>query len=104
MVVGYGPNEGGAEERNRFWNGVDRILDRVSNGYIACILEDLNEWIGDRARGGITGAFGVPGENDGRRLVEFCAERGVCVWVTQALSIGVSVSTQIWQVVKTEWR
>ena len=27
--------------------------------------------------------FGVPGENDnGRRVVEFCAERGMCVCVT----------------------
>ena len=31
-------------------------------------------------RAGITGAFGVPGENDnGRRVVEFCAKRGLCV-------------------------
>ena len=28
----------------------------------------------------ITSAFGVTGENDnGRRVVEFCAERGLCV-------------------------
>ena len=41
---------------------------------------DLNEWIGDRVRTGITGAFGVPGENaNGRRVVEFCGERGLCV-------------------------
>ena len=32
---------------------------------------------------GITGAFGVPGENkNGRRVVEFCAERGLCVGST----------------------
>ena len=31
-------------------------------------------------RAGITGAFGVPEENDnGRRVVEFCAERELCV-------------------------
>ena len=31
-------------------------------------------------REGITGAFGVPGENyNGRRVVEFCAESGLCV-------------------------
>ena len=31
-------------------------------------------------RASITGAFGVPGENEnGRRVVEFCAERGLCV-------------------------
>ena len=41
---------------------------------------DMNGWIGDRVvRAGITGAFGVPGENDnGRRVVGFCAERGLC--------------------------
>ena len=42
-----------------------------------CIQEDLNGWIEDRIRAGITGAFGVPGENDNsRREVEFCAEKG----------------------------
>ena len=31
-------------------------------------------------RVGITGAFGVPGESEnGRRVVEFFAERGLCV-------------------------
>ena len=44
------------------------------------MLGDLNGWIGDRMRASITGAFGVPGENkNGRRVVEFCAERGLCV-------------------------
>ena len=41
---------------------MDRLLDRVENGYRLCILGDLNRWIGDRMRSGITGAFGVPGE------------------------------------------
>ena len=34
----------------------------------------------DGVRAGITGSFRVPGENkNGRRVVEFCAERGLCV-------------------------
>ena len=41
------------------------------------MLEDLNGWIGDGVRLGITGAFGFPEENEtGRRVVEFCVERG----------------------------
>ena len=57
-------------------------------------------WIGERTRAGITGAFGVTGENDsGRRVVEFCAERGLCVGNTE-----VYISTQEWQGDKTEWR
>ena len=39
------------------------------------ILGNPNGWIGDRTRADITGAFGVPGENDkGKRVVEFYAE------------------------------
>ena len=79
-VVGYGPNEGDGEERERFWNDMDRTLDSVDNGFRLCILGDLNGWIGDRTRAGITGTFGVPRENDnGIRVVEFCADRGLCV-------------------------
>ena len=55
---------------------MERIQDGVGKGYRLCILGDLNVWIGNRMRAGITGAFGVPGENDnGQRVVEFCAER-----------------------------
>ena len=80
VVVEYGPNEGDSEERESLWNYFDRIVDRVGNGYRLCILGDLNGWIGNTVRAGITSAFGVPRENDnGRRVVEFCAERGLCV-------------------------
>ena len=55
-------------------------MDRVGNGYRLCMLGYLNGWIRDRAKAGVTGAFGVPGKNDnGRRPVEFCAERGLYV-------------------------
>ena len=68
MVMGYGPNEKIGEERDGFWNKMDRSLDKVENGYRLCILGYLNRWIGDRTRDGITGGFGVPRENDnGRR-------------------------------------
>ena len=51
-------------------------VNKVGNGYRLAILEDLNGWIGDKARARITSAFGVPGENEnGRKVVEFCAER-----------------------------
>ena len=63
VVVGYSAREGDVEER-----------------YKLCILADLNGCIGYRMTASITGAFGVPGENDnGRRVVEFCAESGLCV-------------------------
>ena len=45
MVVRYGANERDGEEINRFWNDLDRILDRVGNGYRLCIVGDQNGWI-----------------------------------------------------------
>ena len=88
MVIGYGHNEGDREERERFWNDMDRILGIIGNGYRLYILGDLNRWVGDRTRVGITGASGVPGEIDnGRKVMEFCA-------VIHTLSTGVYVSTQ----------
>ena len=79
MVVGYGPTKGDREERDRFWNDMDKTLVCVGSEYRVCILGDLDGWIGNRTRAGITSAFGVPGENDnGRRVVDFCEERGLC--------------------------
>ena len=79
-VGGVQPNGGNGEERERFWNGLDRTVDRVGNGYRLCVLRDLKGWIGDRVRTGITFSLGVLRENDnGIRVVEFCAESGLCV-------------------------
>ena len=67
------------EERERFWNDLDKFVDRVGNGYRLCVLGDLNGWVGDRVRVGITGGFQGSGENDNvRRVVEFCSESGMC--------------------------
>ena len=67
-------------KKERFWNDLGRNMDRVGNGYRLCVLVDLNGRIRDRVRASITGIFGVPGENtNGRRMVEFRAERGLCV-------------------------
>ena len=41
VVVEHGPNEGNGEEKERFWNYLDRIVDRVGNGYRFCVLGDL---------------------------------------------------------------
>ena len=102
VVLGYGPNEDG-EERDRFWNNMDRTLNNVVNGYRLCILGDLNGWIRDRTRAGITGAFGVS-----RMIIveEWCsfAQKGDWVWVTHILSTEVYISTQEWQRVETVWR
>ena len=59
--------------------------------------------IGDRLRVGMTVGFGVPGENDnGRRVIDFCAERRLCV--SDTLSTRVCISIPGWLGTKMEWR
>ena len=41
VVVGYGPNKGIGEGRERFWKDMDRTMDRVGNGYRLSVLGDL---------------------------------------------------------------
>ena len=48
------------------WNDLGRTVDRVGNGYILYVLGILNGWIGD----------------NGRRVVEFSTEKGLCVGKT----------------------
>ena len=80
MVAGYGTNEVDGEERDKFWNDMDRVPDRLSNCYRLFILVDLNKYFWRWTRAAITGVFGVLRENDkGRRVVEFGAERRLCM-------------------------
>ena len=95
------PNEGDSEEKERFLNDLDGIVDR-GDGYRLCTRGDMNGWIGNKVRTDITGAFGVPRENDnGRRVVKFSAERGCMV---NTSSTRVSTSTQKCQGTNMEWR
>ena len=45
-------DEEGIEEKERFWNDLDMIVDRVGNGYRLCVLGDLNGCVGDRLKVG----------------------------------------------------
>ena len=86
---------GGVWPQSKRWgrNDMDRTLDSVGNGYRLCILGDLNGYIGDRTRAGITGAYRFAGENDnGKIVMEFCEERGLFVGNTY-LSTEVCIST-----------
>ena len=46
VAVGYGPNEGDDKERERFWNDLDKVVDRVGNGYR--LFAGGSEWMGWR--------------------------------------------------------
>ena len=64
------------EERERFCNDLNGVVDRIGNGYRLCAIGDLNGWLEDRSRVGVTGGFGVPGENDnGRMIIDLFVKR-----------------------------
>ena len=55
-------------------------------------------------RSGITGGFGVPGENNnGREVIDFCAEKGLPVSIL-TLSTGIFICTLGWLEAKMERR
>ena len=49
VVVVYGPTKGELEERERFWNDLEKAVDRIINWYRLSVLGDLNGWVRDRA-------------------------------------------------------
>ena len=71
-MVGFGPNKGNGEESEKFWNDLDVILNREGNGYRLCVLGDLNRFIGDTVKVGITGTLIM------EEKYYFCAQRGLC--------------------------
>lgn len=65
---------------NCFCNNLNDVLDGVSESFIIIVLSDLNVWIGDRKRNGITGSFGVVRKiGNGRKVIGFCKKRGIRV-------------------------
>ena len=76
---------------------MDRTLDSVGNEYKLCILGDLNGWIGDRTRVGMTGLLEF---QERMIMIEewwIFAKKGNSVWVTHTLSTEVCISTQEWR-------
>ena len=81
VIVVYGPVNGASEyERESFWNEVERTVDEVGSSYRVIVMGDMNGWVGDVECEGIIGKHGVPGVNDnGERVVDFCAEKEFCI-------------------------
>lgn len=81
IVVAYGPcNDRSVREKDKFWRDLEKVMNAVGNGYRLLVVGDLNGKVGECVRDGITGAFGVPEMNEnGERVVDFCAERELSV-------------------------
>ena len=101
---GCGPNEGIDDERERFWNDLNMIVERIGNGYRLYRLEDLNGWIGDRLRAGIIGPLEFQKRMSIKEKGWVYLLKGACLWVIRTLSTGICIGRHGWQGLKTEWR
>ena len=81
FVSAYGPgSERSAEEREEFWNEISRCVEDLKRRNYVIVLGDLNAKVGNREVAGVTGKFGVPGENEnGEYLLNMCAERELMI-------------------------
>ena len=84
-------------KKGSFCYDMDRAMDKIGNGYILCVLGNLNGWIGDKVRADITGAFGVSGENEKGEDWWSSMLKGDCVWITYTLNTRICISKQGWQ-------
>ena len=80
VVVVHEPTEKDNNERESFWNDLERILGRAGSGYRLYEIENLNSLADNRVSDIITEVFGVPSENENRRrVVDLCSEGTLCV-------------------------
>ena len=56
-----GSSESDVEKRERFWNDLDRLVERVGNGCRFCVIGTLNGYVGDKVRVYIADTFGALG-------------------------------------------
>ena len=81
IISVYGPDMGRREaEREAFWEDLNECVKECRADEKVVVLGDMNAKVGEHEIDGITGKYGVPGVNEnGERLVELCAERGLIV-------------------------
>ena len=86
-------NEGICEERETFWND----MDRVGNKYRSCMLGDLNGWIGDRVRAQVQLVL-LEFQERMKMGEEWWSSvlKGGCLWITHNLNTRIHTSAQGW--------
>jgi len=65
-------------ERALIWKNLNECMTRFGEEERLVVLGDINAKVGDRDQDGVVGKLVVPGVNEnGKCLVEICAERGL---------------------------
>lgn len=75
LIAVYAPDTGrGKQERDAFYDGLQRVIDTIPVREKLVILGDLNARIGDHVVPGVKHRFNEPTSNEsGDELVEFCS-------------------------------
>ena len=72
----YAPTSN-AEEAEQFYEDLEDLPELTRKKDVLFIIEDWNAKVGNQDIPGVTGKFGLGGQNEaGKRLIEFCQENG----------------------------
>ena len=80
MVIQVNAPTSNAEEAERFYEDLQDLLELTPPKNVLFIIGDWNAQVGSQETPGVTGKFGLGGENEtGQRLIEFCQENTLVI-------------------------
>ena len=69
-----------AKEAEQFYEDLQDLLELTPKKGVLFIIGDWNAKVGNQERPGVTGKFGLAGQNEvGQRLIEFCQETALVI-------------------------
>ena len=79
VIQVYAPTSN-AEEAQRFYEDLQDLLELTPQKDVLFITGDANAKVGSQETPGVTGIFGLGGQNEaGQRLTEFCQENTLII-------------------------
>ena len=80
VIQVYAPTSNSEAEVERFYEGLQDLLELKPKNYVLFIIGDWNAKVGNQEIPGITGKFGLGMRNEaGQRLIEFCQENALVI-------------------------
>ena len=79
VIQAYAPTRD-AEEAERLYKDLQDLLELIPKKDVLFIIGDWNAKVGSQETPGVTGKFGLGGQNEGgQRLIEFCQENTLVI-------------------------
>ena len=81
VIQVYAPVSNAEEaEVERFYEDLQDLLELTPKTYVLFIIGDWNVKVGSQETPGVTGKFGLGGQNEaGQKLIEFCQENALVI-------------------------